>query len=174
MFKELKDYKKYFDILEISPASTFFEVKSAYVHLKKLYSNKPLVLSPLVDEISETNQEEIVSNIEEAYEKLREYFSSEEIKTKKTSQKRVANQNVPEFDVFSGNALKLIREVLGIELEELSLITGIAINHLKNIELENFNLLPPKGYIKLFLKNYANLIYLDLKNVINDYVKIID
>jgi hypothetical protein len=172
--KESKHLKKYFDILEVNPNSTFFEVKSAYFHLKKLYSSKSVVLSPIEEDITETNRRKIIENLKEAYEVLREYYSTGEKEKIQNSKERVNNRNVPEFEVFSGNALKLTREVLGVELEELSLFTGISIQHLKNIELENFNLLPPKGYIRLFLKKYADVLSLDSEKVIKDYLKIVD
>jgi cytoskeleton protein RodZ len=86
----------------------------------------------------------------------------------------VARHNVPEFEVFSGNALRLTREVLGINLKEIALYSGIPLSHLKNIELERFDLLPPIGYIKAFLKKYAEYLSLDSQKVINDYLKRFD
>jgi len=166
--------KKYYRILELKPDASFLEVKSAYLHLKKLYSSKPLVMEPIMDEISEKTRLKILDQLEEAYVKLKEFYTAKDQKKIKTAKERVARHNVPEFEVFSGNALRLTREVLGINLKEIALYSGIPISHLKNIELERFDLLPPIGYIKAFLKKYAEYLSLDSQKVINDYLKRFD
>jgi hypothetical protein len=168
------DNEKYYRILELKPDASFLEVKSAYLHLKKLYSSKPLVMEPIMDEISEEMQLKILDQLEEAYVKLKEFFTAKDQTKIKTAKERVARHNVPEFEVFSGNALRLTREVLGIDLKEIALYSGVSLSHLKNIELERFDLLPPIGYIKVFLKKYAEYLSLDSKKVIKDYLKRFD
>ena len=168
------EYEKYYRILELKPGTSFLEVKSAYLHLKKLYSSKPLVMEPIMDEISEKMRLKILDQLEEAYVKLKEFFTAKDQKKIKTAKERVARHSVPEFEVFSGNALRLTREVLGINLKEIALYSGIPLSHLKNIELERFDLLPPIGYIKAFLKKYAEYLSLDSQRVINDYLKRFD
>lgn len=166
--------KQYYDILEVNTGAPFLEVKSAYLHLRKLYSSQPLVMSPILDEISEQKRMDILNQLDEAYNKLKEFYSTEE-KDKITSAREwVRTHNVPEFEVYSGNALKLTREVLGVDLKEIALFTGVPINHLKNIELERLDLLPPVGYIKVFLKKYTEYLSLDSQRVIDDYLKIVD
>lgn len=172
--EDKSEYKKYYDILEIKPDASFLEVKSAYLHLKKLYSSQPLVLSPIMDEISEEKREDILTQLDHAYETLKEFYASEE-KGKITSAKEwVRTHNVPEFEVYSGNALRLTREVLGVELNEIALFTGIPAKHLKNIELERLELLPPQGYIRVFLKKYAEYLSLDSERIIRDYLKLVE
>lgn len=166
--------KQYYDILEVKPDAPFLEVKSSYLHLRKLYSSQPLVMSPILDEISEQKRTDILNQLDDAYNKLKEFYSTEE-KDKITSAKEwVRTHNVPEFEVYSGNALKLTREVLGVDLKEIALFTGVPINHLKNIELERLDLLPPIGYIKVFLKKYTEYLSLDSQRVLDDYLKIVE
>lgn len=167
-------YKRYYDILEIKTDAAFLEVKSAYLHLKKLYSSQPLVLSPIMDEISEEKRENIINQLDNAYETLKAFYTAEEKGKIKSAKEWVRTHNVPEFEVYSGNALRLTREVLGVELNEIALFTGVPAKHLKNIELERLDLLPPKGYIKVFLKKYAEYLSLDSGRIIEDYLKLVD
>ena len=88
----------------------------------------------MMDEISEARCERLLMQIEKAYQELKEYHSTKKTEKQKVTRDRVMKKNIPEFDVFSGNALKLTREVLGVRLEEIALATGIPIKHLKNIE----------------------------------------
>ena len=165
------DNKKYYKVLELKPGASFLEVKSAYLHLKKLYSSKPPVLESIADDIPEKMRVEILNQLEEAYVKLKEYYTEKDQKKIGTAKERVSKHNVPEFDVFSGNSLRLTREVLGISLKEIALYSGVPLRHLKNIELERFDLLPPLGYIRVFLRKYAEYLSLDSQKVINDYLK---
>lgn len=162
---------KYYETLELKPNASFSEIKSAYFHLKKLYSSQPTVLSILMAEISETRSERLLGQIEEAYLELKEYYSTRKVEKEQVTRDRVMRNNIPEFDVFSGNALKLTREVLGVSLEEIALATGIPANHLKNIEMERFDMLPPPGYIRIYVTKYAKYLSLDSKRVTADYMK---
>ncbi|HLP61933.1 MAG TPA: helix-turn-helix transcriptional regulator, partial [Candidatus Deferrimicrobium sp.] len=111
---------------------------------------------------------------DEAYACLKEIFKVEEKEKLTSSQQWNVNHNVPEFQNFSGNALKLTREVLGVELKEIALFTGIPEGHLKNIELERLDLLPPLGYIKVFLRKYAEYLSLDPQKVAEDYLALFE
>jgi cytoskeletal protein RodZ len=82
-----------------------------------------------------------------------------------------AKKRIPEFEAFSGKALRLIREVMGIELEDAALATGIPHKHLKSLEQEEYDTLPPPGYIKAYIKKYAEYLYLDSAKVTQDYMK---
>ena len=173
--KEERDgLKQYYDILEVKLDAPFIEVKSSYLHLRKLYSSQPLVMSPILDEISEQKRTEILNKLDDAYKKLKDFYATEEKEKIKSAKDWGHTHNVPEFEVYSGNALKLTREVLGVDLKEIALFTGVPINHLKNIELERLDLLPPTGYIKVFLKKYTEYLSLDSQRVIDDYLKIVE
>jgi hypothetical protein len=162
---------KYYETLELKPDASFSEIKSAYFHLKRLYSSQSPILSLIMPEISETRSDRLLAQIEEAYLELKEYYSTIKIEKQQVTRDRVMRKNIPEFEVFSGNALKLIREVLGVSLEEITLVTGIPLNHLKNIEMERFDLLPPEGYIRIYVSKYAKYLSLDSKRVTADYMK---
>jgi hypothetical protein len=127
-----------------------------------------------MDDISESDAQAMVEKIEDAYFKLKEYFSNKETEIKTTTRDRVLDQNIPEFEVYSGNALKLTREVLNVELQDIALATGIPFKHLRNIEMERFHLLPPDGYIRIYVSRYAEYLSLDKKRVVNDYMKAVE
>jgi hypothetical protein len=164
---------QYLKVLELEPDASFSEIKSAYFHLKKFYSSQSPVLSALMDEVSEAKQDQLLTQIEEAYQKLKEYHSAEKTEKQKMTRDRVMHNHIPEFEVFSGNALKLTREVLGVRLEEIALATAIPLKHLKNIEMERFDLLPPEGYVRIYITKYAEYLSLDKKRVTQDYMKAI-
>jgi len=168
---DIKDYLKYFRILEIKPDVPFSEVRSSYLHLRELYSSRGSALSSMMETLAEDKQVEIVEQLKEAYDRLKEYYALESKQKTSVTRETVSNQRIPEFEVFSGEALRLIREVLKIELEEVALATGIPHRHLQNIEKEAYDQLPPLGYIKAFVRKYAEFLFLDPAKVTDDYLK---
>ena len=74
-------------------------------------------------------------------------------------------------DFISGQDLKNLRESLGIELEEVFEATKISPTALEAIERDDITNLPPKIYLKSFLKSYAEVLQLDAKQLVEGYVK---
>lgn len=74
-------------------------------------------------------------------------------------------------DVISGNDLKNLRESLGVELEEVFQATKISPTTLDAIERDDITNLPPTIYLKSFLKSYAEVLQLDVKTVVEGYLK---
>jgi curved DNA-binding protein CbpA len=77
--------------------------------------------------------------------------------------------NEPDFE-FTGSALEEIREFLGLELGEISMRTKISTTNLSLMESENFAKLPPRVYLKGFVKEYAKYLGLDPVQVTEDYM----
>jgi hypothetical protein len=73
--------------------------------------------------------------------------------------------------IISGQDLKNLRESLGIELEEVFEATKISPTALEAIERDDITNLPPKIYLKSFLKSYAEVLQLDAKQLVEGYVK---
>ncbi len=170
-----KKLKKYYDVLEISPDASVLEIRNAYLRLKKLYSTDSVVMSPIADEFSKKERQEILLNVEEAFGKL-----MENLKSRYSDHNRHArlkpSAGDPEVekdeDIFySGPELKKIREKLGIPLFEVSLDTKIRMELLKSIEHERFEALPPGIYLRGHLINYANYLRLNAKKVAGDYME---
>lgn len=165
--------KKYFEILEISPDASLSEIRNAYLHLKKLYATESIVVSPVADEFPKRSRREILKKIENAYTKLVALLENEQSKSvlqRKPSVSDAPIEKEAEITSFSGEVLRQIREKKGIHLYEVALETKIRIELLKNIELENFGVLPTGIYLKAHLMNYARFLSIDPKKVAEDYI----
>jgi transcriptional regulator with XRE-family HTH domain len=68
-----------------------------------------------------------------------------------------------------GKFLKKEREMRNIPLEEISKVTKIKEHHLKAIEEDKYELLPPALYVKGYLNVYARYINLNPKEIIFQY-----
>ena len=68
-----------------------------------------------------------------------------------------------------GKFLKNERERRNISLEEVSYFTKIKQGHLKAIEEDRYELLPPALYVKGYLNVYAKYLNLDPKDIISQY-----
>lgn len=165
------DLDKYFKILEIDKDTPFTEMKNSYILLRNLYSKTNLGISPLIISLSNKRQKTIVKEIDEAFAKLEQYYQDKKTEHIRSKEEKFAKSRIPEFEVVGGEALKMTRNVLGFELEEIAFLSGVPLKHLVNIELERYDLLPPKIYIKTFLRKFAEQLSLDPKKVTNDYLK---
>jgi len=76
---------------------------------------------------------------------------------------------VPENGVFDGDVLRRIRVSLGIELEEIAATTKINEHHLRAIESNRYDQLPPPVYLRGFLKQIAKCLSLDGGHVADSY-----
>ncbi len=164
------EFHKHFVILEVADSSNFNEIKDSYLHLKNLYSSNSRIFSSFSNQTGLEKKKDFLKQIENSYKILKKYFEEEEKKKSFETEQRVIEKKIPEFERYSGDSLRLIREVLGIELEEVAFASGIGLTHLKNIEAESYEFLPPKAYIKAFLRKYASHLSLDPIKVSNDYI----
>jgi hypothetical protein len=76
---------------------------------------------------------------------------------------------VPDNGVFDGDVLRRIRVSLGIELEEIAVTTKINEHHLRAIEGNHYEHLPPPVYLRGFLKQIAKCLSLDPNHVADSY-----
>ena len=76
---------------------------------------------------------------------------------------------VPENGIFDGDVLRRIRVSLGIELEEIAATTKINEHHLRAIEGNVYDQLPPPVYLRGFLKQIAKCLSLDPGHVADSY-----
>jgi cytoskeletal protein RodZ len=70
-----------------------------------------------------------------------------------------------------GKFLKRERETRSISLEEISNFTKIKEHHLKAIEEDRYEVLPPSLYVKGFLMGYARYLALDPRDIVLQYEK---
>lgn len=170
-----KEYKKYFDVLEISPDASLSQIKSAYLRLKRLYSAESVVMSPIADEFPYKKRQKILKQIEGAYTALtsllyhgqhKSSYCGESLTSKGGSEDK-KEKSTP----FSGPVLRQIRKERGIGLYEVALDTKIRVEILENIELERFEVLPQEVYLKGHISVYANYLLLDPKKTADDYIQ---
>ena len=74
-------------------------------------------------------------------------------------------------ELLSGQMLRQLRDAYGIELSEIYAITKISSGTLKMIEENQFDSLPAEVYLKQFLKNYAEILHIDPRHVVDGYLK---
>ena len=72
--------------------------------------------------------------------------------------------------VYTGQALREIRETLGFDLREISMRTKVTRTNLGFIEAESFIHLPALVYLRGFISEYAKCLGLDPLRVLEDYV----
>ena len=72
-----EDLKEYFDVLELPLDADLSDVKKAYILLKDIYSRESIVTMSMVDEITDEQKNEILGQIDEAYQALSSSFSDE-------------------------------------------------------------------------------------------------
>jgi len=171
-----EDYKNYFDTLEVSSDAQFSDVRNSYLHLKALYSSNSIVTSAIEYELSEEKRNDILEQIEEAYAKLADFFSNKEIDSKGGEKPAFSpdeefKQYVAGITVFSGEALREIRERLGVGLKDMAVFTKIRKQYFEDIELERYSALPAEVYLRGYVIGYANYLSLDPEKVANDYME---
>jgi flagellar biosynthesis protein FlhG len=72
---------------------------------------------------------------------------------------------------YTGALLRQIREALGIELREITERTKIGLAYLVSLEAEQFPKLPATVYVRGFLGEYARLLGLDARRVVETYLE---
>ncbi|GAA4059674.1 helix-turn-helix domain-containing protein [Amphibacillus indicireducens] len=68
-----------------------------------------------------------------------------------------------------GEKLKDARLEKGYSIEEVSRLTKIQIRHLNAIEDNNFSMIPGNFYARVFIKEYANVVGLDFKALLDEH-----
>lgn len=165
------------DILELPGDATIMEIKTAYQHLKDLYTKGSIALSPIENDYPEVTKEQILNSIEEAYLWLVTNYE-------KPGEGEVSDEDGPEIvaaaatrheisDIkkFDGPTLRRVRELLGIELGEVEFSTKIHPQYIKNIEADKFDALPEEVFVRGYLSTYARFLGLESTLVVETYIK---
>jgi len=156
-----------YEILEVPPGTPFPELRRAYLHLRKLYGEGSLALDALVDE--DGRREEILREIEAAYETLARHLGEGPLREEPSREiPPELRARIDRIERFSGPDLRMVREALGISLDQVARITRIGREYLKDIEEENFGALPPPVFLRGYLSCYAACLRLDGARVARD------
>lgn len=160
-----EDFRKHFEMLELTTEATATEVKRGYLALKDVYSRDSLAIMSMPEEISAAQMEEILQKIEAAFLALSELFAKEQ----HVATEFVDNM-VGDIADFNGAVLREVRQKLGISLADMAIETRVQYKHLQDIEADNFAELPVAVYTRGFVANYAKFISLDPDIVVPSYM----
>jgi hypothetical protein len=181
-----EDVKRWQTILEVGPTASVQDVKNSYLRLRKLYGGGSIVLEPLEDEFPEKRRMKILVDLEEAYTRLLELYrnrSSMERAAGQAADAMAAGDGADASDaagpgaphsieemVYSGPALRRVRERQNVDLVEISKQLKLRTELLKALEEERYELLPEEIYLKTHLKNIAACLGLKPVKVVEDYL----
>jgi curved DNA-binding protein CbpA len=178
--KRLSD-QNYYEILEVSYRATWGEVQKAYELARKTYGPDSIASYSL---FAADDREVIFKKVEEAYQTLidqerRRRYDEDLAKVVQELAGQVppAAESVaplaPEAtltDQVTGNVLKQIRERRGISIQEIADRTRINITYLYFIEEDTFKSLPAEVYLRSYLAQYARILHLDTKMLVDGYM----
>ena len=177
MDQDIEMRRKCMDTLELPQDASMLEIKTAYQHLKDLYTKGSIAISPIEDEYPEGAKEEIIRKIDEAYQWLSSNYQKAGDTAGASSRRGTSGassevrQEVSAIEDFDGPTLRSIREKLGIELGEVEFSTKISMQHIKNMEEDKFRALPEEVFVKGYITSYAKCLGLDVPRVVEDYIK---
>jgi len=161
--------------LEVDPQAPLHEIEQTYRHLLQLYQNPahPLALLFEDEENLRREQEETVSRLQEAWALIQASRQEERTGTGASSpdpEQRNLHP-LPEFQCYDGNALRIIRNTLGIVPDQVAHATGIPLRHVSNLEGDAYAQLPPLAYTRAFVRSYAEFLGIDADRAAHDYIQ---
>lgn len=180
-----------YDVLWTHPGSSDEELRRAYKRQRDIFQQNSL---PLVSLLSRSDLETELLRLDEAQKTLldpirrRAYdlsFFPEKAKPDESvppelseaqllEQAALRNELAREIHgetEFTGTLLRRVRESQGIELEDISRKTRIAVSHLAAIEAEDFDQLPAEVYTRGFVSQMAGLLGLDKTQATRSYLR---
>jgi helix-turn-helix protein/DnaJ-like protein len=86
------------------------------------------------------------------------------------SQPLLGSEPVELPEVVTGPALKRVREMRGISLRQIATESKVGVRYLQYIEEDRFSFLPAPVYLRGFLAEYARVVGLDGRRVVESYI----
>lgn len=164
--KDRTPYKAHFEMLEVPLDANFDEVHKAWLLMKEIYSTESLATMSIGDEVDEKDRRQVLLKIEEAYQALGEFFRDHQQLADNSAHKLA--EGITDYD---GNALRTIRHLLHVPLDDVAMSTRVPRKHLENIENDNYEALPVAVYTRGFVINYAKHLALDADLVAKSYME---
>ncbi|HAO23389.1 MAG: hypothetical protein BWK80_59965 [Desulfobacteraceae bacterium IS3] len=125
-------------------------------------------------EYSEKKEEPLQTMEITDIQKPQETQTEAPLKSKDDSDKAVKTECVPDIPLpkfYNGPNLAEIRKRCGITLRAIWEETKIPVKTLEDIEIENYEALPPEVYARSFVSTYAKILSLDPKKAVKDYME---
>ena len=97
--------------------------------------------------------------------------SAEESKPKPKSDDVAAEKFIQSISVFNGSALKKLRQLRGLSVEDVAEVTKIRKTYIEYLEEEKFTFLPAEVYVKGFVSMIADVLGLPVQRVVDDYLR---
>ena len=158
------------DVLELTPDASIREVRAAYRRLKKLYEKGSLATSPVEEDLSATEREELVARIEDAYASIVKYMEGEGGPGLDAVSLDVEGLKKAGIERLDGMGLKQVRELLGVGLGEVEMKTRVTSRYLVAIEEHKFSVLPEEVYVQGYVSGYAKALGLDPVRAVKDFL----
>jgi len=156
-------------VLELQPGASPWEVEEAYRRIMAaLDPSNPGVLALWSPEQLEAMREKVHRAYEQLLKRPKVEGKAKALKVQGLPEE-VLEGIKAEKGGLGGEALREIRERLGLTLEDVSSCIKVTKGTLKALEEEDFDLLPPWIYIKGFLRAYARMLKIDADEVIRTF-----
>lgn len=168
-----------YDVLGLEPRATSEQLERAYRFCLELYAEGSLATYSLLDASEAEAQRH---RVKEAYEvladpdKRRAYdenhgfqppVPASVVPFPTPASRQGSGEAAPEM---SGPGLRRVREARGLSLRHISNATKIGVRFLEYIEEDRHAFLPAPVYLRGFLAEYARLVGLDPKRVVEGYM----
>jgi len=168
----------YYDILGIPTSATPEHVERAYRYHVGLYSDASLATYSLLEP---GERQQARAQIQEAYDVLKDplrrraYDYSQGLRTPMTAvpdpaAPAASQESIQIGEPITGAALRRVREQRGIALEKIAEKSKIGLRYLQYIELDRYDELPARVYLRGFLLEYARALGLEPNRVADSYL----
>ena len=172
-----------YEVLGLEPGATRDQVERAYRFSMEMYGEDALATYSLLDP---AELEGLRRRIHQAHQTLtdadrrRAHDEAHGIPPPENPDPRVipfpasreAGDDEAELpEVLTGPDLKRVREARGLSLRHMADMSKVGTRFLEYIEDDRFGQLPPRVYLRGFLKEYARIVGLDPNAVAEAYMK---
>ena len=164
--KDRAPYQAHFEMLEVPLDANFDEVHKAWLVMKDIYSTDSLATMSIGEEVSVKDRRLLLARIEAAYQALGEFFRDHQQLV--DNGVHLLTDGITDYD---GKALRAIRQLLHVPLDDVAISTRVPRRHLENIEADNYAALPVAVYTRGFVVNFAKHLALDAELVAKSYME---
>jgi hypothetical protein len=184
------DGKSLYEVLDVPRSATRLTLQRAYERARAIYGPESLASYALLDP---DEAEAVTARLEEARRVLLDPVErarydqrfppdaprAGEAPPAPAARARPAPRpRVPATDVrpaegerWTGALLRQVREARGLSVEELSEQTKVMAHHLRSVEADRIDRLPPRVYLRGFVLSVADALGLDGKDVARSYLE---